>query len=48
MTFYLVQYADGMTQVTHEISMSLMGALNAGTATIAAEVGYISHLLAYL
>lgn len=48
MTYYLVQYGNGMSQVTHEIGMSLMGALNDGVATIVVEVEFISHLLTYI
>ena len=48
MTFYLVEFENGMTQVTHEIGMSLMGALNEGAAVIVAEVEHISYLLAYI
>ena len=48
MSFYLVQYENGMTQVTHEIGMSRMSALNDGVATVVAEADFISHLLAYL
>lgn len=48
MVYYLVQYGNGATQVTHEIGMSLMGALNSGAAAIVAEVEHISYLLAYL
>ena len=43
--YYLIQYADGMTSVTHTIRGYMTAALNAGTAEIVAHEATISDLL---
>ena len=43
--YYLVQYADGMTSVTHTIRGYMTAALNAGTAEIVAHEASLSDLL---
>ena len=43
-TYYLVQYADGMTSLTHTLRGYMMEAIRNGTAVIVAEEASIADM----
>lgn len=45
MAYYLLQYADGSTSLTHTIRGYMMEAINSGVAEIVAEEATLTDLL---